>query len=69
MAVHSFFCFPETSGKTLEDVEEMFLVGIPAWKTRVEYQNVRRAEQDGKLGEKEIRHESPQRTGDAATKV
>lgn len=44
MAIHAFFLFPETSGKTLEDIEEMFLSGVPAWKTRVEYSNVRRAE-------------------------
>ena len=29
--------FPETSGKTLEEVESMFLLNIPAWKTKVEY--------------------------------
>jgi hypothetical protein len=36
MAVHSFFVFPETAGKTLEEVEDMFLKKTPAWKTRVE---------------------------------
>jgi uncharacterized lipoprotein YehR (DUF1307 family) len=44
MAVHTFFLFPETAGKTLEDVEEMFMTGIPAWKTKVEYSSTRRAE-------------------------
>lgn len=44
MAIHVFFVFPETAGKTLEDVEEMFMEGIPAWKTKVEYSTVRRAE-------------------------
>lgn len=44
MAVHVFFLFPETSGKTLEDVEAMFTdpsgvpyIGVPAWKTKNEY--------------------------------
>lgn len=35
MAIHVFFCFPETSGKTLEEIEDMFLKNVPAWKTRV----------------------------------
>lgn len=45
MAIHTFFLFPETAGKTLEDVEEMFLAGVPAWKTKVDYSNSRGAEQ------------------------
>jgi hypothetical protein len=35
MTLHVFFLFPETAGKTLEEVEEMFTQGIPAWKTGV----------------------------------
>ena len=42
MFVHVFFMFPETAGKTLEEVEELFTdpagpkgVGTPAWKTHV----------------------------------
>ncbi|KAF2758970.1 sugar transporter [Pseudovirgaria hyperparasitica] len=35
MFVHVFFLFPETAGKPLEEVEEMFLEGVPAWKTGV----------------------------------
>jgi hypothetical protein len=56
MAIHAFFLFPETSGKTLEDIEEMFLSGVPAWKTRVEYSNVRRVE--GGAIDKEKRFET-----------
>ncbi|KAF2442641.1 high affinity glucose transporter [Karstenula rhodostoma CBS 690.94] len=52
MTIHVFFCFPETSGKTLEDIEELFLTGVPAWKTHVDYHSTRRAEA-GDLGDKE----------------
>lgn len=45
MAVHTFFLFPETAGKTLEDIEEMFMEGVPAWKTKVDFSSSRRAEQ------------------------
>ncbi|ORY13403.1 high affinity glucose transporter [Clohesyomyces aquaticus] len=70
MAIHVFFMFPETSGKTLEDVEEMFLKGVPAWKTRVEYHNVRRAEHGGMHDKEKAlrRHESPQRIENAEDK-
>ncbi|KAL8718699.1 MAG: hypothetical protein Q9225_004200 [Loekoesia sp. 1 TL-2023] len=42
MLVHVFFMFPETAGKTLEEVVDIFedpkgikYVGTPAWKTRI----------------------------------
>lgn len=44
MAVHAFFFFPETAGKTLEEVEDMFLSGTPAWKTRVNYKGIKAKE-------------------------
>lgn len=44
MAAHVFFVFPETAGKTLEQVEHMFLGRVPAWKTHVDYSNIRAAE-------------------------
>jgi hypothetical protein len=41
MALHVFFGFPETAGKTLEETEAMFedphgikYIGTPAWKTK-----------------------------------
>jgi hypothetical protein len=42
MFIHVFFMFPETAGKSLEEVEGMFLdpkgfkyLGTPAWRTAV----------------------------------
>ncbi|ODH13346.1 hypothetical protein ACO22_07354 [Paracoccidioides brasiliensis] len=35
MTIHVFLAFPETAGKSLEAVEEIFTNRIPAWKTRV----------------------------------
>ncbi|KAN0061336.1 high affinity glucose transporter [Thecaphora frezii] len=34
MTVHVFLAFPETAGKSLEEVEEIFQSGVPAWRTR-----------------------------------
>jgi hypothetical protein len=31
--VHSFFMFPETCGKTLEEIDALFEQGVPAWKS------------------------------------
>lgn len=52
MFVHVFFMFPETAGKTLEQIEEIFEdpngikhIGTPAWKTRRSAKNMSRAEQ------------------------
>jgi hypothetical protein len=44
MAVHAFFLFPETAGKTLEEVEAMFLDKTPAWKTHVDFKKIRAVE-------------------------
>jgi MFS family permease len=56
MFVHVLFVFPETAGKSLEDVEEMFLdpagpkyIGTPAWKTHVQH-NQARAVEHGDIG-------------------
>lgn len=60
MFIHVFFMFPETAGKKLEEVEELFAsengiryVGVPAWKTRVGAVEARR----GSLVEKMRRYE------------
>jgi hypothetical protein len=48
MTVHVFFFFPETAGKTLEDVEGMFESGVKPWETKVQYRNIRVVERGGK---------------------
>jgi sugar porter (SP) family MFS transporter len=73
MAVHTFLCFPETSGKTLEDIEQMFLSGVPAWKTKGEYGASRKHEL-GQLDDKEAaiqssHDHSPERAEVAAPKI
>ncbi|KAL5337518.1 general substrate transporter [Aspergillus crustosus] len=45
MTVHVFFFFPETAGKTVEDVDAMFQTKFKAWKTKVQYHDIRRVEQ------------------------
>ncbi|KAF9315275.1 hypothetical protein BG003_003187 [Podila horticola] len=34
MTIHVFFMFPETKGRTLEEMDEVFNSNVPAWKTR-----------------------------------
>lgn len=41
MTIHIFFMFPETAGKSLEEVEEMFLSGVKAWRTKVQHTDSR----------------------------
>ena len=55
MAVHAFFMFPETAGKTLEDVELMFTAKVPAWKTRVEYRKILAVEH-GEVNPDKMKH-------------
>lgn len=51
MTIHVFFMSPETAGKPLEEVTEMFedpngikYIGIPAWKTKNKYSTTVRME-------------------------
>jgi MFS family permease len=44
MTVHVFFLFPETAGKTLEEVEEIFLSDVKPWNTHVNWDRARREE-------------------------
>jgi hypothetical protein len=72
MAMHTFFLFPETAGKSLEDIEEMFLVGVPAWKTKVDFSNTRRAENGGvdpEKAAKKMEHSPERMENTAAPKV
>ncbi|OJK01452.1 hypothetical protein ASPACDRAFT_26174 [Aspergillus aculeatus ATCC 16872] len=54
MTIHIFFMFPETTGKTLEEVEAIFTdpngipyIGTPAWKTRNEFKHGAMVEEVG----------------------
>ena len=51
MAIHAFLCFPETAGKPLEEIEEIFALGTPAWKTKAQFavgRQMERGERDEK---------------------
>ena len=62
MTIHVFFLFPETSGKSLEEIEAMFLKKIPAWKTSVDWNHIVAIER-GDLTDKEaaLQEHSPER--------
>ncbi|KAH6719620.1 sugar transporter [Leptodontidium sp. MPI-SDFR-AT-0119] len=72
MFVHVFFLFPETAGKTLEEVEVMFTdkkgiryLGTPAWRTRV----VKRGADGDLLNEKKAHGTHHERSSDEETGV
>jgi len=44
MLIHVFFMFPETAGRPLEEVNEIFDKKIPAWKTGNSWSRTKRAE-------------------------
>ncbi|KAI2935282.1 hypothetical protein CBS147321_8952 [Aspergillus niger] len=61
MFLHIFFFFPETTGKTLEEVEAIFTdpngipyIGTPAWKTKNEYSRGAHIEEVGFEDEKKV---------------
>jgi hypothetical protein len=69
MTIHVFFLFPETAGKPLEEVNEMFedpngirYIGTPAWKTKNYTSQTSRMEDNKDLPEKKVSDEfSPER--------
>ena len=44
MLIHVFLAFPETAGRPLEEVDELFENHVPAWKTGNTFSRVARAE-------------------------
>ncbi|KAK4631352.1 High-affinity glucose transporter [Fulvia fulva] len=77
MTIHVFFIFPETAGKPLEEVTEMFedpngipYLGTPAWKTKSNFQKAVALERGEGLSEKKLDDEhSPERHEVVETKL
>ncbi|KAJ5089299.1 hypothetical protein N7532_007983 [Penicillium argentinense] len=58
MTLHVFFCFPETAGKTLEEVEGLLSSNRPAWRTAVDNRKLERVMDSTCVGEKkDVTHE------------
>jgi hypothetical protein len=67
MTIHTFFMFPETGGKPLEDVTAMFedpngikYVGTPAWKTKNFTSTTRKLERGEGLDQKGYEEHPPE---------
>lgn len=56
MTIHIFFLFPETAGKTLEEVEDMFLSDVKPWRTKVQYGRSRQVESGRMDEERKVSH-------------
>ncbi|KAK2767016.1 hypothetical protein FQN54_006333 [Arachnomyces sp. PD_36] len=63
MTLHVFFMFPETAGKTLEEIEGIFTdpngiknIGTPAWKTRNAVRKANLLEVTGTTDEEKLGH-------------
>ncbi|OAQ29931.1 general substrate transporter [Linnemannia elongata AG-77] len=57
MTVHVFFMFPETKGRTLEEMDELFNSDIPAWKTHSQpVSHLDRDIEELKLNQEHSRH-------------
>lgn len=71
MFIHVFFMFPETAGKSLEEVEAMFTdpkgikwIGTPAWRTHVVKRGLEQRVFEDKNAEKGAIHHEHERTSD-----
>lgn len=71
MFLHVFFMFPETAGKSLEEVEAMFTdpkgikwVGTPAWRTHVVKKGLEQRVFEDKTTEKSVLHQEHERSSD-----
>lgn len=78
MFIHVFFMFPETAGKTLEEVEDLFTnpdglpyIGTPAWKTKITTKRAQLLEKGELDAEKASGYpdESPDRSEQAVSHV
>ncbi|KKZ61407.1 hypothetical protein EMCG_03963 [[Emmonsia] crescens] len=74
MFVHVFFMFPETAGKTLEEVESIFTdpngikyIGTPAWKTQVAFHRAALLEKTGVRDEEKLATNYHEETKGATT--
>ncbi|SMQ47495.1 unnamed protein product [Zymoseptoria tritici ST99CH_1A5] len=75
MTIHVFFLFPETGGKPLEDITEMFedpngipYIGTPAWKTKNFTGTAQKLEKGEGLEGKDVGEQSPERVEDIDSK-
>lgn len=72
-AIQAFLTYPETCGKTIEEVELLFAKGaLPAWKTKkggsrleAEVQAVRERKRAGEAVHAEVRHKSEKISSEA----
>jgi hypothetical protein len=64
MAIHSFLCFPETAGKPLEEIGQMFAIGGSVWKIHGAFSTSRLMEKGELDTEKQVAatHEEIERT-------
>lgn len=63
MTIHMFFMFPETAGKSLEEIEQMFLSSVKAWETRVPHKKASKIE----AGENDVEGQSSSGLKDSET--
>jgi hypothetical protein len=59
-----FLTAPETKGKTLEEMDDVFDKGIPAWKTRATVSRLDQLTRDIETGELKVN--TTKRTGSVA---